>query len=535
MSYLRPEFEYDVFISYAHNDDQPVLGEKWVTELDNELRTLVLEYLGQEPAFWRDPDIRNNEDYREKIAARLAKTATLLTVVSESFFERPWCQLELEEFCRNAESRLGLRVGEKVRIFKVFKSEINRQTFPKHFEGTERYVFYGKVPDESDKGIHTYRPSFGGQQRRLYYFALDELAKDIVATLRLIREVTAQGGTAPTTPATVQSGVKPATVYLAETTEDQETARSSIKKELQDRNITVFPQGDLPYRGSQFEPQVREYLQKADLSVHIFGKDAGFVPEGRQRPHTWLQHDLALERGADQDFRRILWWPSALESPEPRQTEYLQSLQNDVSVQRGAEILRDRLEELKTEMLNLLERIKKRKEERLKPPAPTPVAVAAGATPAAASAAAPAVATVSGEPLTIYLIGDAQDVQSPVFQALQNYLLDQGHEPRIAPVCDNAKEARKNHEMLLQYSDAYLIYFGAGSGQWLQTKLNDFMRLSSKRKTPLMGKATYIAPPLTDEKRTFRSNEAKPIGNGAEFDPKPISDFLQNLKRPPGR
>jgi hypothetical protein len=124
MSYLRPEFDYDVFISYAHNDDQPVLGEKWVTELDNELRTLVLEYLGQEPAFWRDPDIRNNEDFREKIASRLARTATLLTVVSESFFERPWCQLELEEFCRNAESRLGLRVGEKVRIFKVFKSEI---------------------------------------------------------------------------------------------------------------------------------------------------------------------------------------------------------------------------------------------------------------------------------------------------------------------------------------------------------------------------------------------------------------------------
>jgi hypothetical protein len=193
------------------------------------------------------------------------------------------------------------------------------------------------------------------------------------------------------------------------------------------------------------------------------------------------------------------------------------------------------LEELKTEMLHLLEKIEKKKEERLKPPAPTPVAVAAGATPAAASAAGAAGATVSGEPLTIYLICDAQDVQSPAFQALQNYLLDQGHEPRIAPACDNAKEARKNHEMLLQYSDAYVIYFGAGSGQWLQTKLNDFLRLSSKRKTPLMGKATYIAPPLTDEKRAFRSNEAKPIGNGAEFDPKPISDFLQNLKRPPGR
>jgi len=524
MSYLTPEFDYDVFISYAHNDDQPVLGEKWVTELDNELRTLVLEYLGQEPTFWRDPDIRNNEDFREKIAARLARTATLLTVVSESFFERPWCQLELEEFCRNAESRLGLRVGEKVRIFKVFKSEIKRQGLPKQFEGTERYVFYGKIPDECDKGVHTYRPSFGGQQKRLYYFALDELAKDIVATLRTVREAAQQSGGAALALPEFKTGAKPATVYLAETTEDQEAARSSIKKELQDRDITVYPQGDLPYRGSQFELQVRDYLQKADLSIHIFGKDSGFVPEGRQRPTTWLQHDLALQRGADQDFRRILWWPSVLDSPEPRQTDYLQGLQNDVSMQRGAEILRDRLEDLKTEMLHMLDKIEKRKKERLKPPAL-----------AAAPASVPSVAAASREPLRIYLICDPQDLQSPVFQALQNFLLDQGHEPRTASPCENPKEARKNHEMLLQYSDAYLIYYGAASGQWLQTKMNDFLRLSSKRKTPLWGKATYMAPPLTDEKRLFRSNDSKPIGGGGEFDAKAVADFLQNLKRPPGR
>jgi hypothetical protein len=291
----------------------------------------------------------------------------------------------------------------------------------------------------------------------------------------------------------------------------------------------VYPQGDLPYRGSQFEQQVREYLEKADLSIHIFGKDAGFVPEGRQRPQTWLQHDLALQRSADHDFRRILWWPSALDSPEPRQTEYLEGLQNDVSTQRGAEILRDRLEELKTEMLFMLDKIERKKEERLKGRADVPVAAAAAAT------ARPSVTAASCEPLRIYLICDVQDLQSPIFQALQSFLLDQGYEPRVATLVESPKEARKNHEMLLQYSDAYLIYYGAASGQWLQTKLNDFLRLSSKRKTPPLGKATYIAPPLTDEKRTFRSNDAKPIDGGTEFDPKSLTEFLQSLKRPTGR
>jgi hypothetical protein len=150
-------------------------------------------------------------------------------------------------------------------------------------------------------------------------------------------------------------------------------------------------------------------------------------------------------------------------------------------------------------------------------------------------ASAAPVSAAPSEPLKIYLICDAQDLQSPVFQALQNYLLDQGHEPRVASPGDNPKEARKNHEMLLQYSDAYLIYYGAASSQWLQTKLNDFLRLSSKRKIPLWGKATYMAPPLTDEKRLFRSNEAKPIGGGGGFDAKAVADFLQNLRRPPGR
>ncbi len=526
MSYLRPDFDQDVFISYAHYDDEPVLGEKegWVAQLYNELRKRVLVHLGQEPALWLDCDIRNNDDFEVKIANRLARTGTLLTVVSESFLKRPWCQRELEDFCRNAESKLGLRVGEKIRIFRVSKTEVDKKDLPEQFGSSLSYVFCGEDPDDPNpkKRIHEYRPSLGGQQPRLYFLALDELAKDIADTLRIMRDLV-QGGAAGA--AATQTGIPSATVYLAETTEDQESARSSIKKELQDRNITVLPQGDLPYRGSQFEPLVRECLQKSDLSIHIFGKDAGFIPEGRQRPQTWLQHDLAMQRSNDPNFRRVLWLPSMLESADEAQRRYLHDLQNDVTVQRGAEILRDRLEELKTEMLHMLEQIERKKEERLRPPAPVS---------APAPSPTPSVTIASGEPLKIYLICDSQDLQDPVFLALRDFLFAQGFEPRVALLGENAKEARKNHEMLLQYSDAYLIYYGAASGQWVQTKLNDFLRLSSKRKSPVLGKCTYLAPPVSEEKRSFRSNDAKPIGGGADFDPKSLTEFLQSLRRPAG-
>ncbi|HEV1993445.1 MAG TPA: toll/interleukin-1 receptor domain-containing protein [Candidatus Acidoferrum sp.] len=505
MGYL-PEFDDDVFISYAHNDDIPRrdLDEKegWVAQLHANLEGIVRELLGQEPSLWRDCEISANDDFTRKITNRLAKTATLLSVITDNYLEREWCQRELAEFCRHAESKIGLRVGEKRRIFKVLKREIRSQNLPEQFDGMERYEFYGEDTEDPKKSVHEYRPSLGGLQKRLYYLRMNDLAEDIADTLRVMRAA-AQGATV----AAPQGG----TVFLAETSADQDFSRNCIKKELQKRNIAVLPQGEIPFRGMQFEQHVSEYLQQSDLSIHIFGNRSGVVPEGSESPHTWLQHDLAMQRANDPDFLRVVWLPKDLEPADEKQRQYLQHLRNDPAVQKGAEILEVGLEDLKTEVLHSLDRLQRKKVE----PPPQP--------------------TASDEPLKVYLICDSQDLQSPSLLALDNFLFDQGFEPKKSQLGDNPEDSRTLHEDYLQFSDAYLIYYGSASEAWVQAKLNDFRKLGGKRQTPVLAKAIYIAAPLNDAKRAFRSHEAKVIQGGPDFNPASLAEFVETVRKPKGR
>jgi hypothetical protein len=512
-----PGFEEDVFISYAHNDDDQYGREKrgWVAQLHADLEERVKYYLGQPPRLWRDSEIRNNDDFDRKIKGRLPKTATFLSVISHNFLQRPWCQRELELFTANAKENLGLQIGDKRRIFKAEKYSIPRNTLPPQLDGTGVYKFYGVDP-EPPNNVHEFRPSLGEQQWKLYFEQMDTLAQDIAATIRLMRQETQGSAPAP------QPGE---TVYLAETTSDQEEARNRIRKDLQDRKIIVLPEGSLPYRGAQFEDQVRQSLARSVLSIHIFGKEYGFVPEGRQRPHTWLQHDLAMQFGKQNPgFTRIIWLPKDVLSVDDRQRGFIDLLQNDAGVQQGAEILQDRLEDLKTEVLRRLDEFEKRREEKSR------AKLHGAALPSVTSATASG--SVSEDPRTIYLICDPQDLDSPILLALNGYLLDQGFEPlKIIPSSD-VDEAHRTHEDYLQICDAYLIYYGAAPEMWVSAKLTDFLKFRSKRESPVLAKSVYIAPPETAAKRAFRTNQAKVLQGGPGFSPESLLPFLEALRKP---
>lgn len=57
MAYLR-EFEDDVFISYAHLDNQPLKdgGEGWISKSHRLLEVLLRKRLGVDPVIWHGPE-----------------------------------------------------------------------------------------------------------------------------------------------------------------------------------------------------------------------------------------------------------------------------------------------------------------------------------------------------------------------------------------------------------------------------------------------------------------------------------------------
>jgi hypothetical protein len=104
MAYV-PGFRNDIFISYAHGDDDPPLtpdGKGWVSHFRDRLATAVRQRLGAAPAsipkIWIDHrDLASDVDFDREIHDQL-DAAVLVTIVSPSYRTSEYCDKELRHF-----------------------------------------------------------------------------------------------------------------------------------------------------------------------------------------------------------------------------------------------------------------------------------------------------------------------------------------------------------------------------------------------------------------------------------------------------
>lgn len=507
MAYLA-DFEEDVFISYATIDDDRFPGENagWVAQLHEDLTRRVKVRLGADTVqLWRDLEIRSNEDFTKKIMGRLAKTAALLSVLSPSFLNREWTKLELETFVQQARNGLGLLVQiEKSRIFKVEKLEVARDSLPAAMQGTRTYKFY--APDPGQPAIsREFRPQFEGD-RVNYFRELDNLAIDIASLLQAMAQASP-----PTAPLAI---------YVAESTYDLNDRLVAVRRELADRGYRVYPQGDLSHRPDEYIDQVRSNLKKSVLSVHLIGTRYGLIPEGETRSIGQIQHELAMERGAsDPDFIRLIWMPADLTPVEENQRKFVEHLQNDAEVQRGAEVLETTLDELKSSLRDRLEAIKLRRQAALKVQAAADTVAAADAVTRPELDEAPA----------IYVICDSSDLQSKILADLKNCLLDENCEPVLLTGSGLRDPSLAKHLENLKTCDAFLIFYGTGSPEWFEDKLSDYRQYLRGRARPVLAKAVYVVAPDTPQKHDLRTNEALMMRASPDFSRDDIGIFLRRL------
>jgi hypothetical protein len=519
VGYLPP-FEEDVFISYAHLDDDTLPRERrgWVAQLDYDLKQLVAAKLRENPAVWRDPDIRTNEDFEAVITESLARAATLLCVMSPTFLDGKWCQREVEEFVSSAERNFGLQIGAKNRIFKVEKLPVDPKKVEtlKPLHGTGTYKLYG--PDPEGK-LRPFRPQLDDKESLSYYRRLDDLAEDIAATLKRMR----QGASIELPAAT-----KPLAIYVASTTSDLDEEANEIRRDLRDRGYLVLPPpGDLPFRAKDFKERMGQYLSQATFSVQLIGSEYGFVPEGENsKSNAWLENDLAMERARGAEFPRFIWMRPGLSSTDPRQRRFLEYLRNDSSVQAGADVLETKLEDLKTVIQDKLKHIQNSQTA----PEARPEKRGGGPYERVPSATTEAPAAAASELQRVYIICDQLDLHSGRLAELTNFLYDQGYECILPSDIEDEREALQEHADNLDICDACIIYFGEGSDRWFSTKLRELRKALSGRSRPVLARAVYMAPPETSSKRNLRTHEALVLRDSESFSPDCLQPFLRQLR-----
>ena len=496
-----PDYEDDIFVSYAHNDNQALIeGQRgWIDIFHQALERKLQMHLGAKPSIWRDPRLQGNEYFADTLVEQIPKVAILISVLSPSYINSDWCRREMQMFSRIATDTGGMRLGNKARIFKVEKINVPLDKHPVELQGMTGYQFY-YVDDHRIREL-----SADSSHAIEYWQRIDDVAQDIAA---LMQDMKARSSSTADVQV-FQTPLAPGeTIYLAETSFDLSPQRDNIKRELQERGHVVIPDRPLPLNGPALEEAVRHYLDTSKLSVHLIGANYGVIPEAADRSVVCMQNDLAAERSKGNAFARLIWLPEGLETREERQRQFIEYLKFDTTAQQGADVLQTSIEELKTYIQDKLR--------------PKPKAVAA-------TGNGNGHGTHDQGPLRIYLICDKQDYDT--IAPLSDHLFDQGFEVTLPLFEGDEAEVREDHKESLLMCDAVVIFYGNSSEGWLRTKLRDLQKIPGYGRTkPMLAQAIYTGPPDNPVKQRYRTREALLLRNFGNFTPDAIQPFIEEIR-----
>ena len=178
----------DVFISYAHIDDQALTeGQKgWITQFHRILEVRLGQLLGEKPTIWRDQKLQGSDVFDDKIVNAFREAKVMISIMSPRYMKSEWCLKELNEFYKAASDGGSIKVGEKARIFKVIKTPIDARDIPEHIpqvlQSILGFEFFDFDPDTGR--LVEYDEAFGERARQNYFSRIYDLAYEICDLLK---------------------------------------------------------------------------------------------------------------------------------------------------------------------------------------------------------------------------------------------------------------------------------------------------------------------------------------------------------------
>jgi len=259
-----PQYQYDVFISYAH-----VAEKEWVRGFREKLQEHLDRELHQDKAasiFWDHQELAGDSPLTAEITQALSSTATLLIVLSKAYLDRPWCRVERESFFNEAGT-------SSRRVFVVLLEDVPEENYPPEIQALEvlGFQFWEQHPQSARPGVNRPLPlngePFDGRIR--------ELATAVAARLKDFKK--------DHPPEVMRSRLAGVKVFLADgvsgpPAKDLEEARSAVRNWLMDQGAVVLPEesGSL-YEAfytnrTQCAATVDQLVQEATIFVQLLGR-----------------------------------------------------------------------------------------------------------------------------------------------------------------------------------------------------------------------------------------------------------------------
>jgi hypothetical protein len=493
-------FEKQVFISYAHIDNEPLTPNQqgWISRFHASLSAMLSMRLGRKADIWRDVKLTGNDIFADEILQQFPKTALLISVLTPRYVESEWCTREVKEFCKTAETTGGITVENKSRVLKVIKIPVDSEgPLPDVMKLALGYPFF--VFDEQQTPLEL-DPAYGEEFTQKYNLKMAKLAFDVA---ELIKKIDAQSPKAPLPDAI--AGVEKPGVFVADTSVDRREDREAVIADLRLHGYPTLADVQLPTEEASFVGELAGMLGRCKLSVHIIGANYGMVPDGpSEKSVAVLENELAIEYVKIFGLRRIIWIPEGTNSSSPRQQEFIDLLLRDPLAQSGADLITGDLEALKAAIHVALKKLE------TPPPPPLPIASAD---------------TGAGSKL-VYIICDERDRKATI--PLRKLFKSQGLDSAIPAFEGDAATVRQANQDLLAACDAAVVFYGAADEAWKRS-VDAEVRKSAGYRTgkPPLASYTYLAEPANGDKTDLIDLEEPRLINCLEgFSEAALAEFL---------
>ena len=436
--------EFDVFISYAHVDDNPIYPAQrgWVSVLVDNLGRYLAKKLGRTEAFsnWYDKaQLKGHHSIHDHIPDQAKRSALFLAVLSPGYVSSEFCLRELQAFIDAHSDRLA----ERVYVLEL--EPLEDRTVPELFRDIRKYRFYKFDEQQVPRTFAMPEPR---TDEREYYQKIEDLARDIASKLASEKPVTKSG---------------PA-VFLADVTDDLELRRDEIRRYLDQAGVGVLPTSSYRLDREEFERSLTSDLGSSAVFVQLLGQVVGKRPPDVPDGFNWLQLELAKRAGLP-----ILQWRSP-----------------DLDLSKVEPALQKKLLELETVRAMPFEDFKKsiidifKKATAPPPPPPQPSPHGGPAT----------------NPSMIFINADPVDKASA--DAIKESLGDRfGWSMPLSLYDSEARpdELQQDMEANLINSEGMFIVYGAARPAWVTSQIQLYRKLAPRRQSSLRLLAVVQAPP----------------------------------------
>lgn len=469
--------EHDVFISYAHLDNEPLRPDEpdtgWVSRFDRALNIFLSQELGRRAKIWRDRNMYSNDYIWDTVKEHLLKSLTLVSVISPSYINSRWCPLELNTY----REKNQIRVGNKSRIFKVIKKPVKE--IPEKLEDLFREVLAVSFfeHEQSTNKTHGFLVEFGGEWEQKFYREIDLLAQEIAQLLETVQNTKPINLPETAEPSTLKPFLGK-TIYMAEPSPDLWEDYLEIRRDFIKRGAKVLPSVDSikPETAEKYEAEMREDLKQCSLVVHFIGSEDDEYLEYGGQSLIHLQMEIAAKYQNEAGSVRLILLPQNAVPNTERRRKFIEQLSAMTS--RNVDLLRTSLN-LRTEMERILH-------DQPKPQAQQVIE--------------------SAKP-TIYVLHDKQDSESVIHPV--KILFEMGCEVWTVSQTNEAQggDLIEEHKWYLHNCDVALVYWNKAPAFRVRAMMSEFQRaINGGRERPFRAKGVIIEG-NSPEKANFITHE----------------------------